>query len=157
VQKLDAMLRREIEGYARHLKSKADVTKAQEEALLTSLSNTDSELSSYPNKEAHLATFDRVIDALQSDYRALVDKEIQARLERIGSADWNVLVLQPASDPKPVRVTDLVRLALIPVIGLIAAIGFAFLIDGLDHSIKDPIEAERHFGLPVLGSVGRMR
>ena len=47
--------------------------------------------------------------ALKTDYHALVDKQIQARLERIGSSNWNVLVLQSASEPDPVRVHDFVR------------------------------------------------
>jgi uncharacterized protein involved in exopolysaccharide biosynthesis len=157
VKELQQLLVREVEGYLRHLQSRLEVQRAREESLLSTLAYCDGELSAFPSKEARLLAFDRVIAALQADHNALVDKQIQAKLERVGSPDWNVLVLQPASDPVAVKLNDAIRLAVIPAIGLILAMALAFLIDGMDHSIKDATEAERHLGIPVLGSIGRLR
>jgi len=157
VDQLEQLLRGEAGSYLRHLQAKVEVLRAREESLLSTLSYIDAELSSFPSKEAKLASFDRVIDALRSDYTALVDKQIRARLERIGTSDWNVLVLQPASSPNAVRIHDAIRLALIPLIGLVLGMASAFLVDGLDHSLKDATETEHHLGLPVLGSIGRLR
>jgi len=156
VRDLAALLRREVESYVRHLRYKVDVLKAQEEALLTSLSYTDASMASYPQKEAKLAYFDRIITAMETSHKSMVDKQIQARLERIGSSDWNVLVLQPATEPTVVRTNDFIRLLLIPLLGLVVGVALAFVVDGLDHSLKDATDAEQHLGLPVLGSIGRM-
>jgi polysaccharide biosynthesis transport protein len=147
----------EVENFLAYRRARVEVLKAREEAVLSSLSYIDSELGSYPSKEARIAAFDRVIEGLKTDYSALIQKQIDARMERIGTSNWNVLVLQPASEAKPIRVHDFVRLALIPIVGLLVATAMAFLVDGLDHSVKDATEAEQHLGLPVLGSVGKLR
>jgi polysaccharide biosynthesis transport protein len=157
VTQLEELLSKEIGHYQNHLRAKVEVLRAREDALLSALAYIDAEIAAFPSKEARLASFDRMIQALQTDYQALLDKQIQARMERIGSSDWNVVVLQPASEPIALRTRDTVRLALIPIIGLIVALAAAFLVDGLDHTVKDAGEAEEHFGLPVLGSVGRLR
>ncbi|MEZ4649164.1 MAG: hypothetical protein R3E97_10350 [Candidatus Eisenbacteria bacterium] len=83
-------------------------------------------------------------------------KQIQARIEQAA-------VPTGTSDPEagcvrlPIRVNDYVRLAVIPILSLILGVTLAFLIDGLDHTLKDSTEVENHLRLPVLGSVGRIR
>jgi uncharacterized protein involved in exopolysaccharide biosynthesis len=157
VEELRAMLDREVRSYLKLCHGKVEILRAREESLLSTISYVDAELGSFPSKEARLASFDRVIDALKADYTALVDKQIQARLERIGVSDWNVLVLQPACEPELLRLHDAIRLTLIPLIGLIVGMALAFLVDGLDHSVKDATEVEQYLGLPVLGSLGHLR
>jgi len=157
VSQLQQLLIHEAEGYLKHLQARIEVHRAREEALLNALSYSESELSSYPAKEAKLDGYDRTIDALKADYTSLVDRQIQAKLQRVGSPDWNVLVLQSASEPMRVHLNDLIRMAVIPAIGLIVALALAFLIDGMDHSLKDATDVERHLGVPILGSIGRLR
>lgn len=157
VDQLRVVLLGEVEAYVRHLEAKVEVMRAKEESILNTLAYVDAELASFPRKEAGLASYNRMIQSLESAFDAMVAKQVQARLERVGSSDWNVLILQPAGEPLPVRLNDIIRLALIPAIGLIVATALAFLADGLDHSIKDAIDAERRLNLPVLGSLGRMR
>ena len=157
VSQLQRLLVQEVENYLHHLRARVDVQRAREESILSTLAYVDGELSAFPSKEARLSAFDRVIEALRVDHTSLVDRQIQARLERVGSPDWNVLVLQPASEPVLVKLNDAIRLAVIPAIGLIVALALAFVIDGLDHSIKDASDAERHLGVPVLGSIGKLR
>ncbi len=157
VEQLQQLLIQEADNYLRHVQARIDVLRAREESLLNTLAYCDGELSAFPSKEARLSAFDRVIDALRADHQSLVDRQIQARLERVGSHDWNVLVLQAASDAVRIQLNDAIRLAVIPAIGLIVALAMAFVIDGMDHSLKDATEVERHLGLPVLGSLGRMR
>lgn len=150
-------LRHEMERYIRHMESRVEVSRAREEALLKTIRYGDAELATLPDKEARLASYDRVLDQLKANYTALVDKQIQARIEKTGTSDWNMLILQPATPGQPVRVNDYVRMALIPVLSLLVGLALAFVIDGLDHTIKDASEVENHLRLPVLGSVGRIR
>ena len=44
---------------------------------------------------------------------------------------------------------------LIPLLSLIVGVALAFLVDGLDHTLKDASEVENHLRTPVLGSVGK--
>ena len=99
-----------MENYLSHLRAKIEVMRAREDALLSSLAYIDGEIASFPSKEARMASFDRMIQALQTDYQALVDRQIQARMERVGTSDWNVLVLQPAAEAEALRTRDTVRL-----------------------------------------------
>ena len=150
-------IRKEMQRYIEHLAARSEVMEAREDALLRTLSVVDAELSSLPQKEARLAGFDRVLEQLRANYTALVDKQIQARIEQSGTSDWNVLVLKPAGNALPIRVNDYVRLAIIPILALVLGVALAFLVDGLDHTLKDTTEIENHLRLPVLGSVGRIR
>jgi polysaccharide biosynthesis transport protein len=156
VAQLQQLLVQEVGNYLRHFEARVEVLRSRADALRTSIEYCDGELASFPTKEARLDAFDRMIDRLQTEYKSLIDRQIEVQMERAGTPDWNVLVLQPASDPVPVRVNDTIRLAVIPVIGFFVALALAFVLDGMDHSLKDATEVERHLGLPVLGSIGRM-
>jgi capsular polysaccharide biosynthesis protein len=111
------------------------------------------ELAELPSKEMKLTQINRVIGALQTQYEALVSSMVDARITRSGRADWNVILLSPASEAYPIRVNDYVRLAILPLFSLVLGIGLAFLVDSLDHSIKDAGDVETYVGLPVLSSV----
>jgi uncharacterized protein involved in exopolysaccharide biosynthesis len=156
VSQLEQLLIREVGNYLRHIEARVEVIRARTDALRSSIEYCDGELTSFPTKEARLAAFDRMIVRLGTEYNSLVDRQIQVQMEKAGTPDWNVLVLQPASEPVLVRMNDSIRLAVIPVIGLFVALALAFVVDGMDHSLKDAGEVERHLGLPVLGSVGRL-
>ncbi len=157
VSQLEQLLIQEVGNYIRHVVARAEVLRSRADALRTSIEYCNGELASFPTKEARLAAFDRMIDQLETEYKSLVDRQIQAQMERAGTPDWNVLVLQPASEPVLVRMNDSIRLAVIPAIGFFVALALAFVLDGMDHSLKDAAEVERHLGLPVLGSIGRLR
>jgi polysaccharide biosynthesis transport protein len=156
VEQLEQLLAQNLENYPRSVEARVEIRRSQADALRSTIEYCDGELGSFPSKEARLAAFDRMIDRLQTEYKALVERQIQAQLERAGTPDWNVIVLQAASEPGLVRLNDAIRLAIIPAIGLFIALALAFVLDGVDHSLKDAIEVERHLGLPVLGSIGRL-
>jgi len=156
VSELQQLLIQEVGNYVRHVDARVEVIRARTDALRSSIEYCDGELASFPTKEARLAAFDRMIERLEVEYKSLADRQIQVQLERAGTPDWNVLVLQPASEPMLVRMNDSIRLAVIPVIGFFVALALAFVLDGMDHSLKDASEVERHLGLPVLGSIGRL-
>ena len=42
-------------------------------------------------------------------------------------------------------------------LGIIVGIGFAFLLDSLDHSIRSPEDIENLIGIPVIGRVSRIK
>jgi uncharacterized protein involved in exopolysaccharide biosynthesis len=156
VSQLEQLLIQEVGNYVRHFEARVEVIRARADALRSSIEYCDGEIASFPTKEARLAAFDRMIDRLGVEYKSLADRQIQVQMEKAGTPDWNVLVLQPASEPVMVRMNDSIRLAVIPVIGLFVALALAFVLDGMDHSLKDAAEVERHLGLPVLGSIGRL-
>ncbi|MEQ6376440.1 Wzz/FepE/Etk N-terminal domain-containing protein [Bacillaceae bacterium S4-13-56] len=72
----------------------------------------------------------------------------------------NVSILSPAvlsSNPQPVNPNPMLNMAIALVVGLMAGVGLAFLLEYLDQSVKDEKDLERHLGIPVLGVVAVMK
>lgn len=68
----------------------------------------------------------------------------------------NVTILAKAElkeNPKPIKPNSLLNIAIAFVIGLMAGIGIALLLDFIDNSLKDDQDVAVHLGLPILGSV----
>lgn len=153
VNNLEKALDRELDNYTRHLGGRLEVLLAREASYNQLLEAVSAELAEIPSKEMKLKQIERVINALRQQYDALVRSSIDARIKKSGSADWNAILLTPASQARAIRVHDYIRLAVLPLFSLILGIGMAFLADGLDHSIKDAGDVEEYLGLPVLTSV----
>jgi len=157
VDNLEAQLDIETDNYVRFLEARIAVSRARVNSLEATVRGIDDELSGLPDKEARLAQYDRIIAALDTDYSTMVEKQIAAKLENTGRMTWRVFLLQPAAPAESERTRDYVRAALAPLFALLIGLALAFIIDGLDHSIKDATEAEAHLGVPVLGSLSRIR
>lgn len=66
----------------------------------------------------------------------------------------NVQVIDIAQAPKaPISPRPTLNMAIAAVLGLMAGVFIAFLIEFLDNSIKTPEEIEKHLGLPVMGAI----
>lgn len=157
LRELDEVLRQEADGYAGYLKALVDAAAAQVISLEESLDYLNELLGAFPDREAQLARLDRTIESLQTTHDALLRRHIDAITTRVGSNIWDVVVLQEAIEPFRLRTQDYVRMAVLPLFALVIGIGLAFLLDGLDHSLKDPMEAEAHLKVPVLATVDRFR
>ncbi|MBM7095668.1 capsular biosynthesis protein [Bacillus sp. H-16] len=69
----------------------------------------------------------------------------------------NVSVLSPAElsdNPSPVSPNPALNMAIAFVVGLMGAVGFSFLLEFLDNTIKDEDDIEEALGIPVLASIG---
>lgn len=66
----------------------------------------------------------------------------------------NVQIIDIAQAPKtPISPRPKLNMAIAAVLGLMAGVFIAFLIEFLDNSIKTPEEIEKHLGLPVMGAI----
>lgn len=66
----------------------------------------------------------------------------------------NVSVVDQALVPiDPIKPRPLINVALATVLGGMAALGLAFLLEYLDTSVKTPDDVVRHLGLPVIGVI----
>lgn len=157
LRELNGELRREAEGYTKHLEALHQAAAAQEISLETSLAYINEQLAAFPDREAQLSALDRAINTLRSNHEALVRRRLDALTTQVGSSAWDVVVLQEAVEAQPLRTRDYVRLAIIPIFSLLLGLGLAFLLDNLDHSLKDRAEAELHLKIPVLAAVSHFR
>ncbi len=157
VDQLQGEVDRMTENYVRFLEARVAVCRARISSLETSIRGIDDELNGMPDKAARMTQYDRILDALRTDYSNMVEHQISAKVETSGRPEWRVVVLQAASVAERQRTRDVVRMALVPFFALLIGLALAFVIDGLDHSLKDPSEVETHLKLPVLGSLSKIR
>ncbi|MFS0596025.1 Wzz/FepE/Etk N-terminal domain-containing protein [Peribacillus frigoritolerans] len=71
----------------------------------------------------------------------------------------NVSILAKAElkeNPIPVKPNPLLNIAIAVVVGLMAGIGLAFLLEYFDNTIKDEDDIERLLDLPLLGSIQKI-
>jgi len=66
----------------------------------------------------------------------------------------NVVVVDPAVVPNsPIKPRPLMNVIIAIMLGGMAAVGLAFVLEYLDTTIKTPEDVTRHLGLPVLGVI----
>ncbi len=68
----------------------------------------------------------------------------------------NVSILSEAklsANPTPVKPNPQLNMAIAFVVGLMAAVGLAFLLEFLDNTIKTEKDIEKHLGLSVIGAI----
>lgn len=68
----------------------------------------------------------------------------------------NVTVLANAENvenPSPIKPQPLLNIAIALVVGLMAGVGLAFLLEYLDNTVKTEQDIEKQLGLPVLGVI----
>lgn len=68
----------------------------------------------------------------------------------------NVSILsgaQVGENPSPIKPQPVLNMAIAFVVGLMAGVGLAFLLEFFDNTVKDEQDVEKLLGLPVLGSI----
>ncbi|QFT90868.1 Capsular polysaccharide type 8 biosynthesis protein cap8A [Bacillus sp. THAF10] len=82
----------------------------------------------------------------------------QEQVVELMSVD-NVKILWPAQvgeNPSPVKPQPVLNMAIAMVVGLMASVGLAFLLEFLDNTVKTEQDIEKLLNLPVLGTVAFM-
>lgn len=120
-------------------------TVSQLQARLTVTPVRDTEILSFtvedqdPVLAANLA--DSIAESFQAQIRAYMNVQ-------------NVVVVDQAMVPgSPVRPKAVLNTAVAFVLGLMASLGLAFLLEYLDTTIKTPDDVGRYVGVPVLGVI----
>ncbi|MFI8493286.1 YveK family protein [Peribacillus butanolivorans] len=87
-----------------------------------------------------------------------VSGTFQKEIKDIMNVD-NVSILAKAEvkeNPTPVKPSPLFNIAIAVVVGLMAGIGLAFLLEYMDNTIKDEKDIETLLDLPLLGSIQKI-
>jgi uncharacterized protein involved in exopolysaccharide biosynthesis len=152
IDDLHGMVLSEIRAQILLNKNKLAIIVQREETLRGLLARLQAATSRYPQAEVELERIDAALDKLKKTYDNVVEQEMEAKISRASNPEWTVTILNPASEARRTKTRDYVRMALGPAVSLIAALGLAFFVDSLDHSIKNISEAEESLGLSVLAS-----
>jgi succinoglycan biosynthesis transport protein ExoP len=133
-------------------KSKLLIIVQKEETIRQFLAKLEIEKARYPKTEIELERIDAALTKLKRTYDNVVEQQMEAKISRASNPEWTVTILNAASPAYQRKTRDYMRMALGPAFSLIIALGVAFFIDNLDHSIKNIADAEENLGLSVLAS-----
>lgn len=149
---LEQMIADETRTQLQVSKSQLEIIVQREATLRGILSRLNAERSQYPASEIELDRIDVSLQKLQQTYADVQEQHMNARISRASNPEWTVTILNPASAAYRKKTQDYIRLALGPAFSLIMALGVAFFVDNLDHSIKNINEAETNLRMSVLAS-----
>jgi capsular exopolysaccharide synthesis family protein len=108
--------------------------------------------------ETQTGQLQREITLLTESYNRYAGKLEEARIDHALKAERisNVSVLQAATVPTaPIGPQKILRLALGLLLAIVGGVGFAFLCEYMDHSIKTPEDVQERLQLPTLASIPR--
>jgi len=149
-------LEEEVDGSYRASAATLESLQARRRAVQTDLENARTQLHSIPDKERKLAEIDAMIAKLEKKHELLLNRQSEAEIAMAGQPDWNVDILSHASQPTSRKRSDYMRLMLGPFLAIIVALGIAFFLENVDHSIGNGAEAEAFLGVPVLTTISEM-
>jgi len=133
---------------------------AQAGRLRTQLADVRGELGTLNENQMRLATLQREVDLLETDYRKYAVNLEQARIDRQLETQRmsNITVAQPASyEPRPVRPRKMWNLLLGLCAGLCGAVGLPLLLEQWDRLPRTPKDVEKSLDLPTLATVPRLK
>ncbi len=130
---------------------------AMAEAQKTFVEQYKVELEQLPSKELQLARLTRDRNVSDQTYMMLIQRKEEAQLAQAIKVS-NVSVADPAVRPlRPYRPQKKLSLMLGGMLGLILGLGFAFLLEYMDNTIRTEDDVKRYLEMPVLGSVPVIR
>ncbi len=147
-----AMLAKEVDTQVLMARMQLDVIENREAMIRGILDGLAARKAAYPQKEVEFERVEVTLAKLQSTYEDVVDQHMAAKIKVASNPEWTVTILNAASEAYRKKTLDYVRMALGPLFSLIVALGLAFFVDNLDHSIKSITEAEESLGLSVLAN-----
>lgn len=126
---------------------------AQAEVLKECLAAAEEKLRILSDAGDRIKALTREIEIQEANYRKYSDNLEQARIDdalETGKIS-NVSIVQAATLPvDPVRPRRLLNILLGLLVGIFGAIGLAFVLEYLDHSIRRPEDVEARLRLPLL-------
>jgi uncharacterized protein involved in exopolysaccharide biosynthesis len=152
IEDLYIYLDKEIQSFKIVTEARLDLLHTSEGLLLSQIASLETEKKVIPGLAIELHSIDKSLLRAEEQYADLSKQQIEARLTKASNPEWNITILSAASPAYQKRTVDYVRMALGPLFSLVVALGFAFFIDNLDHSIKNVAEAEEALGCQVLAS-----
>ncbi len=110
-------------------------------------------LNTLPNKELRLAQLLREKEVNENIYTMLLNKKEEARIAE-AEKTGNIRIIDSAKTPKsPYKPRKKLNLFLAGIFGIVLGVGFAFLTEALDNSIKSVEDLEKVSDLEVLGLI----
>jgi capsular exopolysaccharide synthesis family protein len=147
-------IRQEVQAVLRAIEADYAESTALEQELQTRMDALRAQAMDLGGKELQYHQLVREKDNAERIYALIQQRSEETNLSTELSQVNNVRILDAALDPViPIRPRVKLNLALAIVIGLLGGIGLAFLLEGLDTSVKTQEDIEKGLGLAFLGII----
>jgi capsular exopolysaccharide synthesis family protein len=144
---------KELENIADRITVEFQEMQFQEQDLQQAIEKHRQDLNAIDKSAANLVTMQRDLDRLRAEVDALVEQQSSIQSSTAVTLN-NVQVIDRAQPPEdPFRPDPFLNLTLAAVVGLVAGIGLAFLLEHLDDTLTSIDDVERTLGLPVVASI----
>jgi uncharacterized protein involved in exopolysaccharide biosynthesis len=152
ISDLHVMMDREIKSLILVKRNQLAIIDTREQTLRDIIDDLEGETEVLPKRKIEIARIQSALGRLELNYSELMQQHLSTKITIASNPEWTVTILNPATPAYQKKTRDYVRIALGPIFSLVVALGFAFFVDNLDHSIKNISEAEEVFDLHVLAS-----
>jgi len=121
------------------------------------LGRSSQQLKQVPEEELELVRLTRANQVNAELYSYLLQRQQEMRIVA-SSSTGNVEIVDRAQVPTiPIKPNKKKNLALGLILGLMLGVGLTFLLDYLDRTIKDEDDVREKLGLPVIGTIPRIK
>jgi polysaccharide biosynthesis transport protein len=153
VKQAEAQLEEEWRKAIRNAETEYRTAIQREELLTDALEAQKREATNFNQNSIQYNIVRRQVDTEKQLYEGLLQRMKEAGVSA-GLKSNNIHVVDPAKPPRlPHKPNKKLNIALALAAGLIFGVGFAFVIEHLDRSIKSPDDVERLVNLPSLGMI----
>jgi uncharacterized protein involved in exopolysaccharide biosynthesis len=157
IRELQASLKREVVNIYKIEQANMKDLIGKQKSIQDEIIRTQVAINEIPDKEAELNKIDHQITLLESKYSDLVQKQDESLINLASSAEWEVIILSSASNAYAKKTKDYVRMAVGPLLSFIVAMGLAFFLESIDHSLSNVAEVEEYLGANVLATISEMQ
>ncbi len=150
---IQALLEKQLASIVSSIKSRYEIARANEQAVLASIENNKAQVQKIGSKQGRLSELQREVDSNKKLYETFIDRFKEANeAAELGAA--NIRFIDKASIPiEPVKPKKKLIVALTFVGMIFLGVLIAFLLDFLDSTFKSPDDIERKLDQPFLGVI----
>ncbi len=157
IDELDLRIKAEVASVLASVKSQFDAAKRQEDQVRVRLQDTRKEVLVSQDRSVDLSLLKRELDTNRQIYDNLLQRLKEVGVTS-GVAANNISIVDVAKAPLFPFKPDLTTNAGIGLaVGLMLGLGFIFVREHLDDSVKHADEVEAQFGVPLLGIIPQVK
>ena len=152
VETLRALVDRQIRENLTVKRNQLAAATAEQDKLTSNIAEIDERLRELPELVRELDLIGAQLATVSQQYDDLGAQIVNTAVSSASHRDYGVQLLSAAVGARQNQKGDPVRLALGPLLALLAGIGLAFYLENLDHSFRSREDIEQHLEIPVLAS-----
>lgn len=159
IEMMEARFKEEIERRIKEKKFLVEDLKAEEKGYEIAIAEITDELRQTPDVVAQIEHLEKEIYYTYEHYEKVLDKMLDTMASEADDIRISNAKVISTAGPQLTKAGKMQSVYVIfsVVLGITLGVGFGFLVETLDHSVKTAADVEEGVGLPLLGSVPASR